>query len=310
MLVRWQGSGFVSNAVSYNVSDYTAYDFTNTSPFTGPTVGSLSTWQRGVQPESDYYGTPAVQLYCNGGGMFINTWWVPHQVVVGGGYNDMFGYQWVTNTEPPAFYTILGTVIPTSLIVQANIAVPLYEPYVPTGSSSVPNGQVSLFAYVKDSSHPSNPPIALVAYTHTSGSIASVDNPGYVSCDYSPGGVYFASGSTTFTTSYMTHDSASTNAQQISYSYNPSASALFYRMQVTPTNMSNIVSVINAGISGCSGLPTNYSTDPTDYVVKYAGIIAEPTISNDVNSSTLNDSSITQVSEGVNFYNLGIYKKY
>lgn len=35
--------------------------------------------------------------------MLINTWSIPHRQVVGGGYNDMFGYQWGVGSEPNAF---------------------------------------------------------------------------------------------------------------------------------------------------------------------------------------------------------------
>ena len=100
ILARWQGSDFVQNPVVYDISDFTRMNYSDTGPWAAPAVGSVSNWQRGVQPESAVAATPGVQLYCNMMGMLINTWWVPHRYIEGGGYNDMFGYSWSTTGTP------------------------------------------------------------------------------------------------------------------------------------------------------------------------------------------------------------------
>lgn len=316
MLVRWQGDNFVSNSVAYNVSNYTGFSFNHTSPFTTPYVGSISNWQRGVKPE-DTNGSPAVQLYCNGGGMLINTWSIPHRQVVGGGYNDMFGYQWGVGSEPNAFRITNAygqTIRNTDLIVQANIAVPEIYTYSGSVNTSIqpyptPMQQVSLYAYVVDTSHPSLPPIALVEFTHDRGAATPAN---VISCDYKQG-VWFSSGNTTYSSKYFTHDSASNNAILLPASkFSPSDPALFFRMRITPGNFIATVTDINASTS--TDCPARgYSTNPDNYILKYAGVIAELTVFDQrygpyIGTPTAPDYSKDQGSMGINFYNLGIYR--
>lgn len=319
MLVRWQGNNFINNSVTYNVSNYTGFSFNHTSPFSAPYVGSISNWQRGVQPE-DTNGSPAVQLYCNGGGMLINTWSIPHREVIGGGYNDMFGYQWGSGSEPRAFKMIdsYGQKIRnTDLIVQADIAVPEIYTYSGPVNTAIPPyptpmQQVSLYAYVIDTTHPTLPPIALIEFTHDRHAATSDD---VISCDYKQG-VWFASGSTTYSTKYVTHDPASTNSIVLPASkLSPSDPTLFFRMRITPANMTAIAGDINGASSSLKSLcpATGYSTNPDDYIVKYAGIIAELTVFDQrygpyIGTPSAPDYSKDQGSMGVNFYNLGIYR--
>jgi hypothetical protein len=301
MLVRWQGSTFVNNTVSYAVGAYTG--FYPPSP--------AATWQRGVQPESSYYGTPAVQLNCTTDGMFINTWWVPHQIVVGGGYNDMFGYQWASGYEPRPFYTYVGyTYTPTDLIVQSNIAVTEYGPYTPNGSTQCSpstqcaHGQVSIFAYVIDKAHPLLHPIAIVMQTHDD---QSATNPGSIGCDY-PTGVWFASLDAQTPNAYHTVDPYSTPSQKITAFQNASAPWQFYRMRISPTNMANIASAINASALNCPA--KGYSTFASDYVLKYAGVIEEAALFGDINTNTLNNPNIAQVSLAAKFDGVSMYRRY
>jgi len=147
MLMRWQGSGWPSQSVSYDLSNSTRMNYSDTGIFGGQasTVGSYSTWQRGYQTENSTNRTPGTQLYCNMGGFLINTNSVTHISIPGGGYNDMFGYSWSAPYRPMAF--LYGGTIATDLVVQADIAVP-YVKFTKTSSLQDPEMQFSIFAYV------------------------------------------------------------------------------------------------------------------------------------------------------------------
>jgi hypothetical protein len=321
MLVRWQGNNFVNNPVGWNVSNFTGLGLPQ---FVDPIDQRNSNliYQRGVLPE-DTTGSPAVQLYCSSGGMLINTWAIPHRHVEGGGYNNMFGYQWGAN-EPPAFlrYTNgYGVISESSLIVQANIAVPQVYTYSASVNASArlnypaPQQQVSLYAYIKDNTRPDLPPIALVAFTHDKGTANSV---GAVLCDYAQG-VWFASGNTSLTSNYFTNDelgTVSTAAEVLPPSkFNPSEPLKPYRMKVTRQNLTNLTAAINAKVlpPGTSCPARGYSTNPDNYTVKYAGVIAELTIFDErfgsyMGSPTAPDFSKDQGSMSVKFSDLAILR--
>lgn len=218
----------------------------------------------------------------------------------------MFGYQWGSGQEPRPFYTfVAGQLIQTDLVVQSVIASTLYGPYTPSGPNRA-FGQIALFAYLIDTTHPNLHPIALVAQTHDS---QNANNYGFISCDY-PTGVWFASGDTTNSTAYMTQDPYSANSKLLTAVHNPSALAEFYWMRISNANMTNIANAINSSPLGGVCPARGYSTNPYDYVLKYGGIITEVFIEGDVTSSTLNDPSIAQVSLGLNFSGVSMYRRY
>lgn len=315
MLSRWQGDNFAQNAVNYDLSGLTRMNYADTGPWTPPAVGSVSNWQRGVQPESEYYSTPGVQLYCNMMGMLINTWWVPHVNIVGGGYNDMFGYSWSTYAAPaPDAFVIRNPTtqyvdLETDLIVQADIAVPAVYTYRNASNPAErpnPDAQVALFAYVIDTSNPTLHPIAFVSGTHDTWA-QNIASSGGVGCDYATG-VYFASGVAGKSTAYFTSDPASAQPQLLVDKNNAGEPYQFYRMRVTPGNFRNIINAINTHGPGC---PTaGYSTDISNYQIKYAGVITETVLFDNRFDAILNDPNKDQISIAVKAKNVGIYRRF
>lgn len=315
MLARWQGSDFVQNPVSYDISTVTRMNYADAAPWgpSAPPVGSLSNWQRGVQPESLFYSTPGVQLYCDMMGMLINTWWVPHVNIVGGGYNDMFGYSWSNSGSPaPDAFVIRNdidqqVVLETDLVVQADIAVPALYTYKNSNNPDArptPAAQVALFAYVFDITNPNLHPIALVSGTHDTQPLTNSET---VRCDYSTG-VYFAGSNTGTALSYFTHDPYSAYPQALVDKNNPGEPYQFFRLRVTPNNFRNIINTINAYGSGC---PTaGYSTDISNYKIKYAGVISEMVLFDQRFDAILNDPNKDQISIGVKAKDVGVFRRY
>lgn len=271
MLSRWQAdeSDFVSNSVAYNIGAWT---------------GLTAPYQRGVNPESSA-GSPGVQLSCYDSGMLINTWGTPHRPVVGGGYNDMIGYAFSTSQRPTPF---IKNSFPTDLVLQADVAVPLWNKWNNTHPSPGQNygiaGQVGLYAYLKDLSNPSYPPIVVAAMTHMTNLLDTAAPPGtgvgqrehyryrgLVSYDYSGAmtnaartgaqsywftstpangsGIWFVSApiSSMNDQRYVTRNySVGDLLADQSTVYNTSTPLTFWRAHITRTNMQNIVTDINA----------------------------------------------------------------
>ncbi|HET8940561.1 MAG TPA: hypothetical protein VFN13_01055 [Rudaea sp.] len=313
MLVRWQGSPsvgqtqWISDPLYYNAGVYTGY--------TPPTP--YSAWQRGYQPENQMAATSGVQLNGCHAGMLINTWYTPHagSSVVGGYFNDMYGYAWSAAHRPWAFKKLyLGGYIPTELVLQGTLAVPQidgYEGAFTNGSWSftqVANlhdanhfGHIeySLFAYIADTSHPNLHPIAIIATIFENG----IATPNYqcplygnVSYDYAPP----KSAPGKFGVWYASSGICTTDVTQVRYSAGyttgtPFSTPKFFRIHFTPQNLINIVSRINTlACYSASGSPndppvsnscgctpgttcpsTGYSTDPNVYNVQYEGVILE-----------------------------------
>jgi hypothetical protein len=290
MLSRWQGENeqdFVNNIVSYDFGKFT---------------GLYGAFQRGVAPErSD--GSAGVQLSCYDIGMWINTWTVPYRPINGGGYNDMFGYAF---SSPNQVRPFIKDGVPTELVLQGNVGVPWFDRWNRPGSSGAIHGQVTFFAYLRDTAHPSYAPIVVIAATHGSN---LAEEPylthGLVGWDYSaadtdtfqdgphgywftsspPGssGVWFASApinsannqryvTTRYTQGQLTQDLAIVKVE------NPNPPMPFWRAHISPQNLINIVTDINGHT--CSPAcpprpPGGYSSLPGDWVLEYAGVIAE-----------------------------------
>lgn len=287
MLVRWQGPNFVNNSVSYDVGQFT---------------GLHNAWQRGVQPErSD--GTAAVQLSCYDVGMLINTWTVPHRPIVGGGYNDMWGRSFNSTDVRPFVENGVGT----DLVLQGNIAVPLFGAthnlHKSDGSEYVISGQLGFYAYLRDTTHPTYPPIVVLAMTHVSGTLdptwmqhggvgydygsqqninASNEYPNWYPGGRTDAGIWYVAApiSTQNDQRYLTiHYTEATLETGMVPHYDLNTSMPFWRAHISPTNVTNIVNDINAKActSGdCPARPAGgYSTTPGDWRLEYAGVIAE-----------------------------------
>lgn len=326
MLVRWQGSNFVNHVVNYDIGLFTGLHTTN---------------QRGHQPES-IHGSPGVQLDCYSAGLLINTWHTPHRPVVGGGYNTMWGYAWSERNRVRPF---IKNGQATELVLQGNIAVPLYHPVRSPGSTSAIEGQVAFFAYLKDTSRGNEHlhPIAILALTHASNYNNSYNLNGHFHFDYNDletqdyarrypnwfpssqtgNGVWFASGpvNTGTTNPFITVRYTGANVQTIVPILNPNAHLPFWRAHITQQNLINVVNRINNNTfhngSKCIGPPNcpsiGYSTNPADYVLEYAGIITEIVLFDgkyDISEFNwiLGDNSKDQLSIGVSIYGFGVYR--
>jgi hypothetical protein len=284
MLVRWQDAtttvgptNWIGNSLNYNAGTYTTY--TPPAPY--------ANWQRGYQPESQADATPGVQLHCFDAGMILNSWSTPHSgnLVVGGEFNDMYGYAWAPGNRPYAFkQRIGGNWVPSDLVLQGWMAVPALQTYEGTLSNGrwswAPvadindvntfsgSGQLDFFAYIQDTSHPSLHPIALIAGVYVNGPDfdCSAHTTASIGTDY-PTGVWFAS-------TGICNTDISTVVYTGGFTSNTlSANLNFYRIHYTTTNLRNLVSRINAS-TRCKSVNC-YSTDPSVYAVQYIGAIAE-----------------------------------
>lgn len=82
-------------------------------------------------------------------------------------------------------------------------------------------------------------------------------------------------------------------------------------MRVTPNNFRNIIGAINAYVPppGSVGCPTaGYSTDISNYRIKYAGLISEMVLDDGRFDAILNDSNKDQISMAVKAKDVGIYR--
>jgi hypothetical protein len=294
MLIRWQGN-IATNSVFYNAGVYTG--------LTVPTP--YSNWQRGYQPESQSGETPVVQLHCFDGGVVLNSFDAPHSPpVVGGGWNDMYGYAWSSGNRPYAFQYLstinCGGLLtcwkPAELMLQGLISVPQTTAWQFVNGAwtqftnrnlwqEAGTAQVSLFAYVRDLSHPSLHAIGLLAEVYgwgpDSGTGCGTGSPppGIVNFDYAGGGWYTGNNLCTTTTSTLRYTEATTQAA-------PFSNRPLFRVHYTPQNLTNLVNRINNLQCSDGSLPCNctpgvscpqigYSTNPANYVVEYFGVLAE-----------------------------------
>lgn len=295
MLVRWQGP---TTGTTF-VSQYLNYDM-------GTLTGIYGGAQRGRLPQNGV-DSPGVQVNCADIGMVLNSWATPHRPIVGGGYNDMWGYSWSTQNQIRPFSN------GNELVLQGNLQVTGYHPY---GAHA--NGGVHFFAYLRDSTS-SLPPIAVLGTSYSSNFTTNDLANGYLSFDYAQGeatgslataefmsakasqafpswnlspsatGVWFAVGPISmspantqpYVTTRQTTGQITAPLQVGSWLY----PLEFWRVHITPENMAAIVNEINSQL--CAGPPdcpermyqgSKYSTRMSDYLLKYGGVIAETTI--------------------------------
>jgi hypothetical protein len=295
MLVRWQGP----TTGSTFVSQYLNYDM-------GTLTGVYGGAQRGRLPQNGA-DSPGVQVNCADVGMVLNSWATPHRPIVGGGYNDMWGYKWSSQNQVRPFSN------GNELVLQGNLQVTGYHPY---GEHA--NGGLHFFAYLRDGTT-NLPPIAVLGTAYSSNFTSNDLTNGYLSFDYTQGntsgslasadfmsakasqvfpswsispdaiGVWFAVGpismSPANTQPYVT---TRQTTGQLSDPLQPGAWKYpleFWRVHITPENMAAIVSAINS--HPCSGPPdcperisqgSKYSTRMSDYFLEYGGVIAETTV--------------------------------
>ena len=322
MLVRWQGNPTVGNTswyqhpMSYNGGMYTNY--TPPTPYTS--------WQRGYTPESGPAGTPGVQLHCFDAGMLINTFATPHAgaAVLGGGFNDMYGYAWSPANQPLAFETVRNGVNESAeLVIQSDLEVPVLNgwsgveqpdgSYTYTPVTNLANyetygtANLSFFVYLADTSHTSLHPIGILAAPFDNGYCGNCSceiegSEAFVGWDY-PAGAWFGSAdlcTTDVTTVRYTGSTTRTS---------PFTGEQFFRIHITPQNLVNLVNRINAqqcqaGMTGsCNCTPgstcpqNGYSTNPNVYKIQYVGIIAESSLCDEHGSNVHCSTDLRDPSE-------------
>lgn len=248
-------------------------------------------------------------IICDGGEIHINTWIVDHNPILGGGYNDMAGYSWDLASAPRAFVQPF-TNHPADLVVQAYLSqTKTLIHLAPNRDSHIPSPafQVSLFAYLVDLTHPTLHPIAVIG-------LISDDRPldpsfcGASGLNDYPQGVWFSAFLLSCVSPFNTLDPFGDVTESIPAPYwAPQIPLQFVRMRVSPENWKNTISIINN--SNCSNCPAKgYSTNPQDYVVKYAGIIAEASLL-DSQDGSLGDLTKDQISVALNWRAIGIYRR-
>lgn len=290
MMSMWQGDDFSSNVINYDIGKFTGLH------------GVPPAGQRGARPRlPPYYypvedpdGSPGVQVNCHDAGMLLNTWETPHRPVVGGSYNNLWGYAWANSVNP--FRGADGK--PTELVVQGEIAVPLFY-YVKKQGTGVPVAQIVMFAMLRDITNPSLHAIAVMGTAFDSGWGATMSYDGYLAYDFgnsaidqartsypqwypgaSANGVWFTSQPIGGNYPYMRTRYSTLPSGPVAQRSDLSAPLQFFRYHISPKNLLNVVNGINA--HPCSGPPQcpakGYSTNPDHYVVEYAGVIAETTL--------------------------------
>lgn len=239
---------------------------------------------------------------CESGELNINTWQIPHHYVVGGGYNDMFGYSWSSAGAPSAF---MDTPFKQAdLILQVYATVPKLLQHLGTGPRSVtPVVNITLFAYLVDVTHPELHPIAVLGLIAQNNQISTGGGHGY---DY-PGGVWFSYFSLDAHSRYNEYDDFGNVSHFIDNNTLRNIEENFYRMRVSPQAWINTITDINN--DPCTDCPAKgYSLDPKNYKLKYGGIIAEVSTW-DISEGTLGDLNKDQINLGVQFRYLGIYRR-
>lgn len=261
----------------------------------------LKRWQNPLPLRDSFF-------HCDGGEIHINTWHVKHDPIVGGGFNDMAGYSWDSAHAPKAF---LDGTNPADLVVQAYLG--QTQTFVHLGTNrpqqtQPPILQVSLFAYLVDQSHPLLHPIAVIGLISDSRTL----DPTFCSlselADY-PSGVWFWSFYLTCNDGkYNTNDPFGDETESIPAQYWAAQTPLtFVRMRISGQNLQRAILAINQ--SSCVACPAKgYSNNPQDYVVKYAGLIAEGTLL-DTQDGSLGDPARDQISIGLNWRWIGIYRR-
>ena len=233
-----------------------------------------------------------VSVDCYDFGMSIDTRNFAHRPIVGGGYNDMYGYAFWPGTQPRPF---VKNGLPTHLVLQANVGVTARIALNSNGSDNQDNtsADACFFAYLRDAQygHEALHPIAILACTHLAGTpVVHTDAAPAAAFDYADG-VWFGSGiisndpanNRPFVSTYYTDGNTRGLAN-----FGPVARVEmpFFRAHIRPEDWVQLVEAIESYdcMSGCPA--RGYSRDPADYVLEYAGFMAESAIRNDVFDSS------------------------
>lgn len=269
---------------------------------------TFSTWQRWQENALSKQSCSDVRFQ-------LNTWINPRNPVVGGGPDNMFGWSWKQEDSPFAFQAPQCNPHPNcaglpDLVIQVLAAVDNLQTHLGNGPRAFsPHLDVALFALLEDFTHPELPGIWIVGLAKGSDPAAYDPNGvGGVSYDY-PTGNYFSSFSLNQNTAYNTRDPFGSQTEAIvANRWNPNQPLDFLRMRISWDNWVNTINAINA--IQCTNCPLKgYSTNPLNYKLRYAGVIAEMVLGDGDDGSQGNPAK-DQFAVGVHLQGLGIYRRY
>ncbi len=216
-------------------------------------------WQRSSRADATVDTASAFQLHCYDAGSFINTWTFPDQTIVGGGPHAIYGYSFV-ETPPPRIFDGNPD---TDFVLQASIEIPSFAQWPDTSEQAQfdPVGQVSLFAYFRDSF--TGKPFALL--------LAIFDNRAGIDGTYAP--TVSHDGLTPFATTPLNAMAAYVTLSPYSSTYTgvPWTGLRFFRGHISPQNFRDAIDAINAYCAARRALPfcsddprlaAAYSVDP------------------------------------------------
>jgi hypothetical protein len=229
-------------------------------------------WQRSSNADATVDTASAFQLHCYDAGSFINTWTFPDQTIIGGGPHAIYGYSFVEMPPPRIFDGNPDT----DFVLQASIEIPSFAQWPDTSEQALfdPVGQVSLFAYFRDSF--TGKPFALL--------LAIFDNRAGSDGTYAP--TVSHDGLTPFATTPLNAMAAYVTLSPYSSTYTgvPWTGLRFFRGHISPQNFRDAIDAINAYCAARRALPfcsddprlaAAYSVDPTRYVLTDFGVLHE-----------------------------------
>ena len=318
----FRGAG--AAAVDFMVVGDTLSRYTGFKP-NPPAARAQRFFQRG-QGYINQYASSGMQVYCNGGAMFINTATIRHKDVVGGGYNGWFGKTF--QEEVPAFHVVdqNGVKRRTSLAVQVRAAAPYYKVNHPNQNQRVPGDQSSKMFAFKSKSRPDLHPLVMVVAMFDGFVKKIVANPeGFVGCDFGPrddllngvGGVHFSG-------SYLTPEnvdpfvklryveSERSYTQVLQPKDNPDEEDALFRTHIDAEGFSRFIARVNAKDVSDGSCPANgYPTDVDDYVLSHVAIISETVLFNGKEAEgSLGDLSYNQVASSFRWRDLIVLRVY
>ena len=312
LAVRWQDEDAVDDFVDPSIlSQFTGFDFGKTAWPNPPWLTRLVSSHGKVGKQS------GVQLFCNGGGMYIDTRETAScDSVLGGGCNDWYSHNFDRNTGPSAFFHKNNNrnAEKVDLVVQADIAIARVKVYDgDPNDGSAPAGQVAFLMYFWDKSHPDLAPVVIVVLTH--GTYDGADGPtGWVWCDFCKSEDLKGNGGVPFYGNALVPDAQPYNtvgnytgsyAQVIKDRSDPNAKTDFFRAQINAEDFKKLIKQINEMLDNTMCLPGGYSENLHDYILGGAGIITEVVLFNDPSNPFAPKNNMEF---GMSWYNFGVYQ--
>lgn len=315
--VRWQGEDAVASYYTGDLSRYTGFDFKEAQK--PPPLRQQKLHQRGPILKSEYQSS-GVQFYDDSGGIYLSTWAIPSQIVIGGGFNNWFVKSPKKEERAPAFYFLdsNGEKKSNDLAIQAEIAVTFLDVHHVNLETRKPGAQVAFIISLKDRTHPWLHEVVLVAATHDSFSGNSGPSPdGFVGCDFGPQIDPAGKGGVWFTGTRITPENVDPYSevvytrgytQQLMPMDNRDAKADFFRLHYTAEKFKAFLSKVNSMEVGGLCPKNGYSTNPDDYDISNAGLIVESVTFDEKNDGSVGDEKRNQVAIAARFTAPKLYR--